>query len=477
MQDLIRKLLAELGEDPGREGLLDTPKRVEKALKFLTSGYDADIDRVLNNALFTVDYNEMVIVKDIDFYSLCEHHLLPFFGKCHVAYIPSNKVIGLSKIPRIVDVFSRRLQVQERLTNQIADTIREKIAPLGVAVVMEATHLCMSMRGVEKQNSFAVTSAMLGAFRDNARTRMEFLELIKLRSAVPGLPRERGRRTRLRRRGLSPTHDHRAHLRRHLCRRRRSAACPCCAIDRTGAAIIGAVLMIVTGAIGFDDAVRAVDFRTLVLLFGMMIIVAHLRLAGGFAALAGFISRRVDAPGGRSRRAGRHVRRAVGAVRQRHDLPRLHADRARRGRRAAASAAAVSAGARDRVQHRQCRDDDRQSAEHADRQRVRACRSARSPRRLAPVAARRTGDRRGAASGSCFAASCAPRADAVAPLPAIPFDRPLLIKSLIVTAGVLAGFLAGYDTAIVAAAGAAVLLVTRRVRAARRSTPRSTGIC
>ena len=185
MQELIRKLLAELGEDPDREGLVNTPKRVEKAMKFLTSGYAADIDRVLNNALFTVDYSEMVIVKDIDFYSLCEHHLLPFFGKCHIAYIPSNKVIGLSKIPRLVDVFSRRLQLQERLTNQIADTIREKISPLGVAVVMEGTHLCMSMRGVEKQNSFAVTSAMHGAFRNNARTRMEFLELIKLRSAVP----------------------------------------------------------------------------------------------------------------------------------------------------------------------------------------------------------------------------------------------------------------------------------------------------
>jgi GTP cyclohydrolase I len=170
-----------------REGLLDTPKRVEKAYRFLTSGYQANIDQVLNNALFTVDYSEMVIVKDIDFYSLCEHHLLPFFGKCHVAYIPSTKVIGLSKIPRVVDVFARRLQVQERLTNQIADTIRDKIAPLGVAVVMEATHLCMSMRGVEKQNSFCVTSAMQGAFRDNSRTRMEFLELIKLRSAVPGL--------------------------------------------------------------------------------------------------------------------------------------------------------------------------------------------------------------------------------------------------------------------------------------------------
>ena len=187
MQDLVKRLLAELGEDPDREGLVRTPARVEKALKFLTGGYSANIDEVLNDALFTVDYSEMVIVKDIDFYSLCEHHLLPFFGKCHIAYIPSNRVIGLSKIPRLVDVFSRRLQIQERLTNQVADTIREKIAPLGVAVVIEATHLCMSMRGVEKQNSFAVTSAMLGAFRENARTRMEFLELIKLRSAVPGL--------------------------------------------------------------------------------------------------------------------------------------------------------------------------------------------------------------------------------------------------------------------------------------------------
>ena len=162
MQDLVRNLLVHLGEDPNREGLVNTPKRVERSLRFLTSGYGADIDDVLNDALFTVDYSEMVIVKDIDFYSLCEHHLLPFFGKCHVAYIPSDRVIGLSKIPRLVDVFSRRLQVQERLTNQIAETIRDKIAPLGVAVVMEATHLCMSMRGVEKQNSVAVTSAMLG---------------------------------------------------------------------------------------------------------------------------------------------------------------------------------------------------------------------------------------------------------------------------------------------------------------------------
>jgi GTP cyclohydrolase I len=184
MQALIRQLLAELGEDPSREGLANTPKRVEKALKFLTSGYEANIDEVLNGALFTVDYNEMVIVKDVDFYSLCEHHLLPFFGKCHVAYIPTTKVIGLSKIPRLVDVFSRRLQVQERLTNQIANTILDAIQPMGVAVVMEATHLCMSMRGVEKQNSFAVTSAMLGTFRSDPRTRSEFLELIKLRAGV-----------------------------------------------------------------------------------------------------------------------------------------------------------------------------------------------------------------------------------------------------------------------------------------------------
>jgi GTP cyclohydrolase IA len=182
MQHLIHSLLEELGEDPSREGLVRTPKRVEKALKFLTSGYEADIDTVLNDALFSVDYNEMVIVRDIDFYSLCEHHLLPFFGKCHVAYIPNGRVIGLSKIPRLVDIFARRLQLQERMTNQIAETICEKINPLGVAVVCEGTHLCMAMRGVEKQNSYTVTSAMLGVFRDHARTRMEFLELLKLRN-------------------------------------------------------------------------------------------------------------------------------------------------------------------------------------------------------------------------------------------------------------------------------------------------------
>ncbi len=179
MQDIIRQLLIALGEDPSREGLLDTPKRVEKAMRFLTSGYDADADSVLNNALFSVDYTEMVIVKDIDFYSLCEHHLLPFFGRCHVAYIPRDKVVGLSKIPRLVEMFSRRLQVQERLTNQIAETIVDKVNPLGVGVVMEATHLCMSMRGVQKQNSTAVTSAMLGSFREDARTRSEFLNLIR----------------------------------------------------------------------------------------------------------------------------------------------------------------------------------------------------------------------------------------------------------------------------------------------------------
>ena len=185
MTELIRQLLIELGERPDREGLAQTPARVERSLKFLTSGYAMDVDAVLNGALFSVDYSEMVIVKDIDFFSLCEHHLLPFFGKCHVAYIPRDQVVGLSKIPRLVEIFSRRLQIQERLTGQIAETINLKLSPLGVAVVMEATHLCMSMRGVEKQNSFAVTSSMLGAFRDNSRTRMEFLELVKLRSAVP----------------------------------------------------------------------------------------------------------------------------------------------------------------------------------------------------------------------------------------------------------------------------------------------------
>jgi GTP cyclohydrolase IA len=181
MQDLITRLLEAVGEDPTREGLVKTPERVARSMEYLTSGYRTDIDDVLNGALFTVDYNEMVIVRDIDFYSLCEHHLLPFFGKCHVAYIPNGKVIGLSKVPRLVDMFARRLQLQERMTNQIAETIRETIQPLGVAVVCEGTHLCMAMRGVEKQQSTTVTSAMLGAFRNDARTRGEFLQLIKTR--------------------------------------------------------------------------------------------------------------------------------------------------------------------------------------------------------------------------------------------------------------------------------------------------------
>ena len=181
MREAIKLLLSELGEDPTREGLARTPERVTKALEFLTSGYNTDISAVLNDALFTVDYTEMVMVKDIDFYSLCEHHLLPFFGKCHVAYVPNGKVIGLSKIPRLVEVFSRRLQVQERFTNQLAETLSEILNPMGVAVVVEATHLCMLMRGVEKQNSFAVTSAMLGVFQSNTRTRLEFFELLKQR--------------------------------------------------------------------------------------------------------------------------------------------------------------------------------------------------------------------------------------------------------------------------------------------------------
>ncbi len=180
---MIRRLLAELGEDPDREGLRQTPRRVERAMRFLTSGYAADLDDIINGALFTVEYNEMVIVRDIDFYSLCEHHLLPFFGKCHVAYIPDGRVIGLSKLPRIVDAFARRLQVQERLTQQIAETIDAKVNPLGVGVVVEATHLCMAMRGVERQNSVTVTSAMRGVFHGDARTRSEFLELIRVRSA------------------------------------------------------------------------------------------------------------------------------------------------------------------------------------------------------------------------------------------------------------------------------------------------------
>jgi GTP cyclohydrolase IA len=178
---LVRTLLAGLGEDPDREGLLKTPERVEKAMRFLTRGYEQDPAEVLNQALFTVTYDEMVVVKDIDLYSLCEHHLLPFHGKAHVAYLPNGKVVGLSKIPRLVDIYARRLQVQERLTVEIAEAIQDAVHPRGVGVIIEAVHFCMMMRGVEKQNSVAVTSCMLGAFREQLQTREEFLSLIRNR--------------------------------------------------------------------------------------------------------------------------------------------------------------------------------------------------------------------------------------------------------------------------------------------------------
>src|SRR5262245_34454779 len=178
LAELVKDALVSLGEDPAREGLLKTPLRVAKSLQELTTGYRVNVDRLVNEALFDVAYNEMVLVRGIDFYSLCEHHLLPFFGKCHVAYIPDGKVIGLSKIPRIVDAFSRRLQVQERLTSQIAETLLNKVRPLGVAVVMEARHLCMEMRGALSKNSPTVTSAMLGVFHSDARTREEFLGFV-----------------------------------------------------------------------------------------------------------------------------------------------------------------------------------------------------------------------------------------------------------------------------------------------------------
>ena len=178
-QDLYRELLVRVGEDPNRDGLLRTPERMEKSMAFLTKGYQMDVTEVLHNALFDVDYDEMVIVKDIEFYSMCEHHMLPFFGKAHIAYVPNGKVIGLSKIPRLVDVFARRLQVQERLTRQIGEAITEAIQPQGVAVIMEAAHLCMMMRGVEKQESSTVTSAMLGVFKTQIQTRNEFLSLIR----------------------------------------------------------------------------------------------------------------------------------------------------------------------------------------------------------------------------------------------------------------------------------------------------------
>jgi GTP cyclohydrolase I len=180
-QELYRELLTRIGEDPTRDGLLRTPERMEKSMKFLTRGYAMNVTDVLHEALFDVDYDEMVIVKDIEFFSMCEHHLLPFFGKAHVAYVPNGKVIGLSKIPRLVDVFARRLQVQERLTRQIGDAITDAINPQGVAVILEAQHLCMMMRGVEKQHSHTVTSAMLGVFKTQLQTRNEFLSLVRAR--------------------------------------------------------------------------------------------------------------------------------------------------------------------------------------------------------------------------------------------------------------------------------------------------------
>ena len=181
--DLVRKMIVLVGEDPNREGLRKTPERYEKALKFLTSGYHQNVENVLNGATFSVHYDEMVVVKDIEFFSLCEHHLLPFFGQAHVAYLPSKKVLGLSKIARLVNMYARRLQIQERMTSQIADAISEKISPEGVGVIIEARHLCMQMRGVEKQHGQAVTSAMIGSFRHNKQTRDEFLSLVRSRKS------------------------------------------------------------------------------------------------------------------------------------------------------------------------------------------------------------------------------------------------------------------------------------------------------
>jgi GTP cyclohydrolase IA len=177
--DLVRKMIVKLGEDPDREGLRRTPERFEKALRYLTSGYGQDPEKLLNGAMFSVCYDEMVVVKDIEVYSLCEHHMLPFFGRCHVAYLPNKKVVGLSKIARLVNMYARRLQIQERLTSQIAEAINDKLSPQGVGVIIEARHLCMVMRGVEKQNSMAVSSAMLGAFRESKQTRDEFLSLVR----------------------------------------------------------------------------------------------------------------------------------------------------------------------------------------------------------------------------------------------------------------------------------------------------------
>lgn len=179
IKEFVKGILEEIGEDPGREGLLSTPKRVARAYEYLTRGYKMDIEQVLNKAIFTEEYGEMVVVKNIDFYSMCEHHMLPFYGKVHVAYIPNGKIVGLSKIPRIVEVFARRLQVQERMTQEIANTINNYLHPQGVGVVAEGFHMCMAMRGVEKQNASATTSSMLGCFQDDPKTRMEFLNLIK----------------------------------------------------------------------------------------------------------------------------------------------------------------------------------------------------------------------------------------------------------------------------------------------------------
>jgi GTP cyclohydrolase I len=183
LEEHVRAILAALGEDPDRDGLERTPHRVARSLRFLTKGYADDPVTILNNALFDVTYDEMVLVKDIDFFSLCEHHMLPFFGRAHVAYIPNGKVVGLSKIPRLVEMFARRLQVQERLTMQIAETIEKVLAPKGVAVVVESVHLCMMMRGVEQQNAFAITSSLKGSFQADPKTRSEFMELIRHRKA------------------------------------------------------------------------------------------------------------------------------------------------------------------------------------------------------------------------------------------------------------------------------------------------------
>lgn len=181
LQEITKLLLSEIGEDPTREGLINTPERVAKAWDFFSQGYRANVQEIVNGAIFEEDCSEMVVVRDIEFFSMCEHHMIPFFGRCHVGYLPNKKIIGLSKIPRIVDAFSQRLQVQERLTNQIAETLLDILDPIGVGVVMEGRHLCMQMRGVEKQNSFATTSSMLGQFRESPETRSEFLSIIRMR--------------------------------------------------------------------------------------------------------------------------------------------------------------------------------------------------------------------------------------------------------------------------------------------------------